>query len=132
MLKIEGGCLCGAIRDGCEAEPLMIVNCYCVACRKNSGSTKLYNIGVPQGSVRLRGKPKTYEDGSGASSTCSAAGADRTSLAAGPPNGGVVFIDAGTQDNPGPCTSGRTRRSAGASARGRHPGCQETEAGACP
>ena len=39
MPKIEGGCLCGSVRYTSDAEPAAMINCYCEACRKNSGST---------------------------------------------------------------------------------------------
>lgn len=56
MSKIEGGCLCGSIRYTSETDPLMVVNCYCEDCRKNTGSTHSFNLVMPAGAVTVTGK----------------------------------------------------------------------------
>lgn len=38
MSKIEGGCLCGAVRYTCAAEPVMTAICQCTHCQRQSGS----------------------------------------------------------------------------------------------
>lgn len=103
MAKIEGGCLCGKVRYESDAEPLMLVNCYCKACQKNSGSTNSYNYAMPAGSVTIAGDTvKTYEDHSGASGEpfyrkfCSNCGSHF--ISAGPAYEGVEFVKAGTID----------------------------------
>ena len=104
MARIEGGCLCGKVRYASDAEPVMVVNCYCETCRKNSGSTNSYNYGMPAGSVRVTGDTvKTYEDHSGASGKafhrkfCSNCGSHF--LSSGPAYEGLEFIKAGTLDS---------------------------------
>lgn len=105
MPRIEGGCLCGSVRYTSDAEPALIVNCYCRTCRKNSGSTHSYNVGLPAGSVTVTGDTAThYEDHSGASGQpflrhfCSRCGSHF--MSEGPAYDGVVFIKAGTLDDP--------------------------------
>ncbi len=105
MPTIEGGCLCGAVRYSSDAEPKAVVNCYCKACRKNSGSTHSYNIAVPAGSVNVTGDTvKTYVDQSGASGKpferrfCSNCGSHF--MSGGPAYEGLDFIKAGTLDDP--------------------------------
>jgi hypothetical protein len=104
MAKIEGGCLCGKVRYTSDAEPVMVANCYCETCRKNSGSTNSYNYGMPAGSVQVTGDTvKVYEDHSGASGKafhrkfCSNCGSHF--LSAGPAYDGLEFIKAGTLDS---------------------------------
>ena len=68
MPRIEGGCLCGSVRYTHDAEPAAVINCYCAACRKNSGSTNSFNLAMPAGSVKVTGDTvATYIDHSGAS-----------------------------------------------------------------
>lgn len=107
MAKIEGSCLCGAVRYESDAEPAMVVNCYCRTCQKNSGSTNSYNYAVPEGTVRITGDTvKIYEDHSGASGKpfyrkfCSTCGSHF--ISSGPAYEGLEFIKAGTVDGDHP------------------------------
>ncbi len=104
MAKIEGGCLCGSVRYESDAEPALVVNCYCKTCQKNSGSTNSYNYGMPAGSVKITGDTvAVYEDHSGASGKpfyrkfCSKCGSHF--LSGGPAYEGLEFIKAGTLDS---------------------------------
>lgn len=103
MAKIEGGCLCGAVRYESDAEPAMVVNCYCKTCQKNSGSTNSYNYAMPEGSVKITGNTvATYEDHSGSSGKpfyrkfCSRCGSHF--ISGGPAYEGLEFVKAGTVD----------------------------------
>lgn len=103
MAKIQGSCLCGSVRYEADAEPDMVVNCYCKTCQKNSGSTNSYNYAMPEGSVRVIGDTvATYEDRAGASGKpffrkfCSRCGSHF--LSSGPAYPGLEFIKAGTVD----------------------------------
>lgn len=105
MPRIEGGCLCGSVRYASDVEPKAVINCYCEACRKNSGSTNSFNLAMPAGSVKVTGDTvATYVDHSGASGEpfkryfCSRCGSHF--LSRGPGYEGVEFIKAGTLDDP--------------------------------
>jgi hypothetical protein len=37
MMKFTGGCVCGAIRYECDAEPIMMFKCHCRDCQHVSG-----------------------------------------------------------------------------------------------
>lgn len=63
MSKIEGGCLCGAVRYECEDEPALTAICHCKHCQKQAGTAFSTLVGVPRGSLKLSGKPlKIYHD----------------------------------------------------------------------
>ena len=104
MTKIEGGCLCGAVRYRSEAEPLMQVVCHCKTCQKNSGAAFSMNVAVPLDSMAAEGEAlRTYEDLSGASGKpfqrhyCAKCGSHLYSH--GPAYGAIAFIKAGTLDD---------------------------------
>ena len=59
--KIEGGCLCGAVRYESDAEPLFAVNCHCRHCQMTSGSTHLPGIGLPAAAFSLTGDFTWYK-----------------------------------------------------------------------
>ena len=105
MAEVRGGCLCGAIRYASDAEPAMIAVCHCATCQKNTGAAFSLNLGMPDGSVTIEGDSLvTYEDRAGASgkpfyrSFCSRCGSPISGR--GDAYGGVVFIKAGTLDDP--------------------------------
>lgn len=105
MSKIEGGCLCAAVRYRSDEEPAMQVICHCKTCQKNSGSAYSVNVAVPLDGLVVEGdEPSTYEDRSGASGHvfyrkfCSKCGSHVFSHGAA--YGTVAFIKAGTLDDP--------------------------------
>lgn len=55
-----GGCLCGAIRYTCDADPLMTGHCHCEDCRRSSGSGHSSHLAVPEASVTLTGQVAAY------------------------------------------------------------------------
>ena len=62
MAKIEGGCLCGAVRYKSDADPLLAVLCHCTNCQKQSGGAYSVNIMVPKGALDIQGNMATYVD----------------------------------------------------------------------
>ena len=62
MPKFSGGCLCGAVRYECNAEPLGMAICHCTHCQKVSGSAFSVNIVVPAPSVTWQGQSGSYAD----------------------------------------------------------------------
>jgi hypothetical protein len=103
MTKIQGGCLCGAVRYHSEAEPVLQAVCHCETCRKISGSTYSFNVAVPEESLVVEGNVATYEDHSGASGKpmyrrfCPKCGSSL--YGGGPHYGPLAFIKAGTLDD---------------------------------
>lgn len=103
MPRIEGGCLCGAVRYTSEAEPMLQVNCYCENCRKNTGGSHSVNLAMPAGSVTVTGPTKTFVDRTGASGEpfnrhfCPTCGSPVR--AEGTAYDGIEFIKAGTLDD---------------------------------
>jgi hypothetical protein len=57
----SGGCLCGAVRYICDAEPMMAGHCHCEDCRRTSGSGHSSHLVVPEASVALTGEVKGYQ-----------------------------------------------------------------------
>src|SRR5271170_2834629 len=57
---IKGGCMCGALRYECSAEPLFMGNCHCRDCQQASGSAYVAAIGVPLSAVKITGDVKYY------------------------------------------------------------------------
>ena len=62
MSKIEGGCLCGAIRYTTNAKPIMTVLCNCKNCQRQAGSAFSIIVAVPRGALQVRGQPTIYND----------------------------------------------------------------------
>ncbi|ROT39232.1 DUF636 domain protein [Sodiomyces alkalinus F11] len=58
---IEGGCICGAVRIQSTGEAQAKALCYCLDCRKTTGSTFSTNILVPaEGFTLTKGTPKEF------------------------------------------------------------------------
>ena len=60
-MKVEGGCLCGAVRYSGEAEPIFAGLCHCTSCQKGSGSAFNTVVAVPKPAVSFSGALSTYE-----------------------------------------------------------------------
>lgn len=58
---LEGGCLCGAVRYRASAQPMMVGNCYCVDCRKSSGTTHCTHALVPDEAFSVTGEIRSYD-----------------------------------------------------------------------
>ena len=58
---LEGGCLCGAVRYKATAEPMMVGHCYCVDCRKSSGTTHCTHAMVPDPAFSSTGEIKYHD-----------------------------------------------------------------------
>lgn len=59
--SFSGGCLCGAVRYTCDAEPTMAGHCHCEDCRRSSGSGHSSHLVVPEASVKLTGEVRGYD-----------------------------------------------------------------------
>jgi hypothetical protein len=57
----QGGCLCGALRYECSAEPLVAGHCQCFDCRKSSGTGHSSHLAAPREAVAVNGPATTYD-----------------------------------------------------------------------
>ena len=65
--RTTGGCLCGALRYEAIGEPIGSGHCYCVDCRRASGSGFIPFMGFAASALRVTGasKPFTTKSASG-------------------------------------------------------------------
>jgi hypothetical protein len=60
-MKIDGACLCGAVRYEAEIDPAGIMVCHCRDCQVNGGGAYRWGVVVPKEQFRLlAGTLKTY------------------------------------------------------------------------
>jgi hypothetical protein len=57
----SGGCMCGAIRYECSADPFLALNCHCRDCQKSTGGAFASVLAVPKDALKITGEPKYYE-----------------------------------------------------------------------
>jgi hypothetical protein len=101
---LEGGCLCGAVRYVATAEPMMVGHCYCIDCRKSSGTTHCTHALVPDAAFSLTGEIRTYDRPADSGSmisrsfcpTCGSAILSHNSTMPG-----MTFIRVSSLDDPG-------------------------------
>jgi hypothetical protein len=60
VTRYAGGCLCGALRYEAAGEPLNSGHCYCVDCRKASGSGFVPFMGFRASAVRFTGEARQF------------------------------------------------------------------------
>lgn len=58
---LGGGCLCGAVRYAVAAPALLAVHCYCLDCRKSSGTGHCTHVVVPAPAFTLEGEVRHYD-----------------------------------------------------------------------
>ncbi len=61
MNKMDGGCLCGAIRYSTAAEPVFTAICHCAHCQKQTGSSFSIVVAVPTAALAIEGEPGIFE-----------------------------------------------------------------------
>ena len=59
--KFTGGCLCGAVRYECAADPVMTGNCHCRDCQKSGGGAFAPALAVPAVALKITGTVKYYD-----------------------------------------------------------------------
>jgi hypothetical protein len=57
----QGGCMCGAVRYECTADPAFMGNCHCRDCQRAAGGAYAPAIGVPRSAVKITGEVKYFE-----------------------------------------------------------------------
>ncbi len=60
MMKVDGGCHCGAIRFEAEIDPETVGICHCTDCQRLSGSAYRVSVPAPRATFKLLGAPRTY------------------------------------------------------------------------
>lgn len=59
--KLAGGCVCGAVRYECDAEPVLVAHCHCRDCQRSSGAAMSTVFAVPRAAFhQLEGKTSSY------------------------------------------------------------------------
>ncbi len=102
-LPFQGGCLCGALRYECSAEPMVSGHCQCMDCRKDSGTGHGSHMAVPKPAVAISGEAKTFEKSADSGNTvgrafCPNCGSSVYSVNSGMP--GLIFLRASSLDDP--------------------------------
>jgi hypothetical protein len=69
--KFTGGCLCGAVRYECNADPIFMGNCHCRDCQKAGGGAYDAAIGVPAAALKITGSVKYHDTKSASGNTIS-------------------------------------------------------------
>jgi len=59
-MKIDGACVCGAIRIEGEADPERTQICHCSDCQTSTGTAFRVSIPVPGATFKIAGQPTTY------------------------------------------------------------------------
>lgn len=59
--SFTGGCICGAVRYECSAEPIMTGNCHCRDCQKASGGAFVSALAVRKNALKITGVVKYYD-----------------------------------------------------------------------
>jgi len=100
-MTMTGGCLCGRVRYEISAPMLFGGFCYCLDCRKQSGSHSA-SMAVPEAAVKMTGETREFETTGDSGSQvhrvfCPNCGSALMSKGSRP---GVVMIKAGTLDDP--------------------------------
>ncbi|HZT87442.1 MAG TPA: GFA family protein [Stellaceae bacterium] len=109
-MRIEGGCLCGAVRYAAEADPSSATVCHCRDCQKFTGSAFATLVAVPKEALTLNGTLKTFSGLGGSGKPilrlfCPECG---SSIAEEPgTRPGMVILNIGTFDNPALAKPGR-------------------------
>ncbi|WP_127091876.1 GFA family protein [Aquabacter cavernae] len=60
-MSLTGGCLCGAVRYGVDAPPVVSCHCHCSLCRRASGAAFVTWTTIPVAALRwTRGTPAAF------------------------------------------------------------------------
>ncbi len=98
-----GGCMCGAVRYTCKAEPAATVVCHCQDCKKHTGSAFATAMFFLKTDVDITGELKSFDKGTDAGNVmtrtfCNTCGSHITEFSTGYPE--HVVVHAGTLDDP--------------------------------
>jgi hypothetical protein len=60
-IRFTGGCMCGAVRYACAADPIAMGNCHCRDCQRATGSAFAAAVLVPASAVNITGEVKYHQ-----------------------------------------------------------------------
>lgn len=105
-MTIEGGCNCGKIRYRADSAPLVVAQCHCRNCRRQSGSAFSVNLLFKGSAISHHGELTVYEDRDTFSGNavlrkfCGTCGSPVFSETTD--GKGLLIVKAGTLDDPDP------------------------------
>jgi hypothetical protein len=106
-LPFTGGCICGAIRYECSAEPILMFNCHCRDCQQASGGAFVSGLLLPLSAFRLtKGQLRHHYTPSAAGGRhkrgfCAECGSRVTGGENDGRTTGLIAVTAGSLDDPG-------------------------------
>ena len=100
--KATGGCLCGAVRYEAVGQPLSVIHCHCLSCRRHTGAPVVTLAGYKEDQVRFTaGERRLYESSPGIQRAfCGQCGTPLTWEGEGASDVPLVEIHVSTLDNP--------------------------------
>lgn len=101
-ITFSGGCLCGAVRYKGSEEPVIAGHCYCIDCRKTSGTGHGSHLGLPETAFEITGDVTFFDATTDSGNTvsrgfCPTCGSAIYSTNSGMP--GIVFPRASSLDD---------------------------------
>lgn len=101
--EFTGGCLCGAVRYRATAAPGMVGDCYCVDCRRSSGTSHCTHAVIPEAAWAVEGELTVYDRPADSGNLvsrafCGRCGSPVHSTNAGLP--GMAFVRVSSMDEP--------------------------------
>jgi hypothetical protein len=60
-IVFSGGCLCGAVRYEAKSGPQMMGDCFCLDCRKTSGTAHCSHMVMPKSDVDMSGEVSRFD-----------------------------------------------------------------------
>ena len=99
--QFKGRCLCGAVEFTSAGPAAIVGNCYCVDCRKSSGTSHCTHIAIPEAGFETSGSPTRYDRPADSGNVvsrhfCSECGSPVFSQNTGMP--GMIFLRASVLD----------------------------------
>lgn len=102
-VSFSGGCLCGAVRFESRAAAQLVGHCYCIDCRRSSGTGHSTHAAVPETALAVTGEVTFYDRAADSGNRvsrgfCGTCGSPLLSKNAAMP--GMVFVRASALDDP--------------------------------
>jgi hypothetical protein len=103
MAGFSGGCLCGAVKYQSTVEPQIVAHCYCIDCRKSSGTGHCTHIAIAEDGFTVSGALTFYDSPADSGAMVSRGFCPRCGSAVYSKNSnmpGAVFPRASSLDDP--------------------------------